>query len=216
MTISQALMLLGSYLVGSISFGYIVVEIKKGIDIRTKGSKSTGATNVTRELGKTWGKIVMILDGLKGFCISATAIFLFWNNYWIIGLAILLVDVGHVFPIFIKFKGGKGVATFIGALFPLIVFCLLSFTDPWTYIGLAMVIIGWLIIKKIRKIMSLSSIGLMTLLILYFGGLILFTSFSSHYPIAICVIITSLFVIFNHRENIERLWDRKEPTSDLI
>lgn len=213
MTAYQVLLLLGSYLVGSIPVGYLIVKKKKGIDIRTKGSGVTGATNVSRELGKTWGRIVALIDGLKGFVVSAVSIFFFWDDLWIVGLTILIVVSGHVFPVWLKFKGGKGVATFVGSLLPILVFYFASFHHPWTYAGFAAVLIGFIIVHKLRRMMGLSSISLMVMIILYFFGVSLYT-----YLIAFTILITltALFVIFNHRENLVRIWGGKEPAKGGI
>ncbi len=213
MTAYQVLLLLGSYLVGSIPVGYLIVRKKKGIDIRTKGSGVTGATNVSRELGKTWGRIVAILDGLKGFVASAVAIFFFWGNFWIVGLTILAAVGGHVFPVWLKFNGGKGVATFIGSLLPVLVFYFANFHHPWTYAGFAAILIGFIIVHKLRRMMGLSSISLMVLIILYFFGVSLYTQLLIF---TVFIVLTALFVIYNHRENLVRIWNRKEPSKGGI
>ena len=213
MTAYQVLLLLGSYLVGSIPVGYLIVREKKGIDIRTKGSGVTGATNVSRELGNTWGRIVAILDGLKGFLASAVAIFFFWSDLWIVGLTILVVVSGHVFPVWLKFKGGKGVATFIGSLLPVLVFYFASFHHPWTYTGFAVILIGFIVVHKLRRMMGLSSISLMVLIILYFFGVSLY---SQLFIFTIFIVLTALFIIYNHRENLVRIWNGKEPAKGGI
>jgi glycerol-3-phosphate acyltransferase PlsY len=209
----EFLLLLGSYLMGSIPTGHLIVKKMKGVDIRNIGSRSTGATNVNRILGRDWGRAVMIIDILKGFLVAILSL-LSGFNLWIIGMAILLVVVGHTFPIFIRFKGGKGVATFLGILISLLIFCFVEFPHPWTYGALLGIIVLWLIVHKSRRMMGLSSLFLMPLIILYFAGLTILVEFSL--TITIFMTLTSLLVVYNHRENWRRLWRGKESKTDLI
>jgi len=209
----EFLLLLGSYLIGSIPTGHLIVKKMKGVDIRNIGSHSTGATNVNRILGKNWGRAVMIIDVLKGFLIAILSL-LSGFNLWIVGMAILLVVVGHTFPVFIKFKGGKGVATFLGILISLLIFCFVEFPHPWTYGAMVIVVISWIIVHKSRKMMGLSSLFLMPLIIFYFAGLTIFVNFSL--TLTIVMTIICLFIVYNHRENWRRLWRGKESKTDLI
>lgn len=117
---SSVLILLGSYFAGSVPFGLVVARVVKGIDIREHGSKNIGATNVTRVLGWKWGALCFVLDVLKGalpvylpkllFAVGDPNI-----SHWRVaaGLAAIL---GHMFPIWLGFKGGKGVATALGVV----------------------------------------------------------------------------------------------------
>ena len=111
-----------SYLIGSIPTGYIIVKRLKGIDIRTIGSGSTGATNVKRVLGTKWFFTVMLLDGLKGMAAVYIAC-RFFNFFDYIGLtptlAAISVIIGHSKSVFLKFTGGKSVATGVGTLLAL-------------------------------------------------------------------------------------------------
>ena len=136
-----------SYLIGSIPTGYLIVKVKTGQDIRTIGSGSTGATNVKRVLGKKWFFIVMILDAIKG----ATPVVLarlFANDEWGIYavVAAILVIIGHSKPIFLQFKGGKSVASGVGTILAL---------NP--LVGLSIAVI-WGAITYISKYVSLGSI----------------------------------------------------------
>src|SRR5262249_13900285 len=109
-----------AYLLGSIPFGYLLVKTFRGEDIRLSGSGNIGATNVARSGAKGLGAVTLFLDTLKG----AVAVFLAWylafqndlfaptpEAYWVAATAALFAVLGHVFPIWLKFKGGKGVAT---------------------------------------------------------------------------------------------------------
>ena len=118
--------LLIAYLLGSIPFGYLIVKWKAGADVRRSGSGATGATNVTRTAGRAAGIATLILDAAKGFVAVLIARWLIGEegtNWAIAGAAVLAV-VGHIFPVWLKFKAGKGVATGLGvflALAPLAV-----------------------------------------------------------------------------------------------
>src|SRR5436309_13514136 len=123
--VTPAVFLLGSYLLGSIPFGYLAGRLQ-GIDIRQAGSCNVGATNVVRLLGKRYGYPVFTLDFLKGFgavkisMLMATGQPSEWNSPETFGIAAAISCViGHSYPAWLKFKGGKGVATSAGALFAL-------------------------------------------------------------------------------------------------
>jgi len=216
MSIIEFFVILGAYLLGSVPTGHLIVKKIKGIDIRNTGSGSTGATNVNRQLGRDWGRAVLILDALKGFLVATFVLIFFRFNLWVAGLAIFFVVLGHVYPVFLKFRGGKGVATFVGVLIPILVLCLGGFPHPWTYGAIAGVVMGWVIVYKLRKQMGLSSLFLMALVILYFGGLTAFTEFSAYSTLTIFITLLALFIIYNHRENWRRLWRSQEPKTDLI
>ncbi|HEY0546187.1 MAG TPA: glycerol-3-phosphate 1-O-acyltransferase PlsY [Pyrinomonadaceae bacterium] len=123
------LILIAAYLLGSIPFGYLIVRAKEGGDVRETGSGGTGATNVTRRAGKSAGIITLLLDAAKGLAaVYLARKFLtpdFGINWWVAAAAILSV-AGHIFPVWLGFRGGKGVATGVGvflALSPLAVAC---------------------------------------------------------------------------------------------
>src|SRR5580658_9902316 len=109
------LVLVVAYLVGGIPFGYLLVKLKTGEDVRSKGSGNIGATNVLRTTGRAIGILTLLLDIGKGF-------FAVWFAAWLTGsspewmsLAALAVMGGHAYPVFLKFQGGKAVASFVGA-----------------------------------------------------------------------------------------------------
>src|SRR5688500_11562142 len=109
----EAAAVVGSYLAGSIPFGLVVARAR-GVDIRAVGSKNIGATNVARALGKKLGALVLFLDALKGLLptlVARHALHLDDNLVALVGLAAIL---GHVFPVWLRFRGGKGVATALG------------------------------------------------------------------------------------------------------
>jgi acyl phosphate:glycerol-3-phosphate acyltransferase len=123
------LVLIAAYLLGSIPFGYLLVRWMQGADVRESGSGGTGATNVSRRAGKLAGVVTLLLDAAKGALAVVLARWLladdFGINWWVAAAAILAV-VGHCFPVWLGFRGGKGVATGVGvflSLYPLAVAC---------------------------------------------------------------------------------------------
>ncbi|WP_369689466.1 glycerol-3-phosphate 1-O-acyltransferase PlsY [Williamsoniiplasma luminosum] len=139
------------YFIGSISWSIIVVKYVKGIDIRAVGSKNAGATNTTRELGKYWGFIVALLDGCKSVVTALIAMLfsmipndLFKETSYFIPM--LFVLIGHCYPIYYKFKGGKAVASFMGFLFV---------ANPF-YFGFFL-LVWFVVVWKTRKV-SIASI----------------------------------------------------------
>ncbi|MGH9667957.1 MAG: glycerol-3-phosphate 1-O-acyltransferase PlsY, partial [Bryobacteraceae bacterium] len=109
------LALLLAYLLGGIPFGYLLVKWKTGGDVRTSGSGNIGATNVLRTTGRTAGVVTLLLDVAKGFCAVWLASALTGGSVFWTSAAALAVMAGHAYPVFLKFRGGKAVASFIGA-----------------------------------------------------------------------------------------------------
>ncbi|MCD7879314.1 MAG: glycerol-3-phosphate 1-O-acyltransferase PlsY [Candidatus Gastranaerophilales bacterium] len=185
-----------SYIIGSIPTGYIIVKAIKGIDIRTVGSGSTGATNVKRVLGKKWFFIVMFIDALKGALpvMYAHRYLNFVDE--LNGLSPVLAGlgaiIGHSKSVFLKFTGGKSVATGVGVLIGL---C-------WQA-GLSVALI-WGIITYISKYVSLGSviaISLSPIIIYAFNQNLYYVGFA-----AICAV----YVVIMHKPNIIRLLEGKE------
>ena len=170
-----------SYLCGSIPFGLVISHIFKKDDPRSIGSKNIGATNVLRTAGVMLGLFTLILDILKGFIAIKITLML---NSDMIGLSMTFVIIGHIFPIWLKFKGGKGVATFIGVLlaYNFQLFLLFTFT--------------WLLCALLFKYSSLSAI------IALITNLISTIAFDLNY---IYFIIVSFLILIKHFSNIQRL-----------
>lgn len=120
-----------AYLLGSIPFGYLIVRLKGGGDVRETGSGGTGATNVTRRAGRGAGLLTLALDALKGAAAVVVARYFLTEDFsvsWWVVVAALAAVLGHVFPVWLRFRGGKGVATGLGvflSLAPLAVLCAL-------------------------------------------------------------------------------------------
>ncbi len=184
------IIILISYFLGSIPFGYIISKLK-GIDITKFGSGNIGATNVGRALGKRYFFIVLFLDALKGFLPVLLFKQLYGFEYAI--LAGLFVVIGHSFSIFMKFRGGKGVATGLGISLGLI--------PIETMIGFLI----WFLVLWTFKIMALSSI--VAAISVFIAVLILQKSLI----IKIVIGILAFLIVLKHKSNIERMMKGVEP-----
>jgi acyl phosphate:glycerol-3-phosphate acyltransferase len=199
-----AALLVGSYLLGSIPFGYLAGRLV-GIDIRQAGSGNVGATNVVRVLGKRYGYPVFALDVLKGFGAVKISMLIAsgrppdWNSPEIFGIIAAMSSVlGHLYPPWLKFNGGKGVATSAGAL--------LALTPLATLIGVAI----WIIVFCLTRYVSLASIVAavaLPIVILVFSSQDQNKGKSLFYSSA-CV---AAVIIWRHRSNVFRLMRGTEP-----
>lgn len=190
-----AFVIAASYLIGSIPTGYIVVKMFKGEDIRTIGSGSTGATNVKRVMGKKWFIAVMLLDALKGALpVFLTAYFstALWNLGLLPVLSAVFVILGHSKSIFLGFTGGKSVASGIGTLLAL----------NW-HAGLIIAAI-WAVVTWFSKYVSVGSIVAMVI------APFLMWFLNSPVAYIIYAALAAVYVIYLHRENIQRLKDGNE------
>ncbi|MFL6499728.1 MAG: glycerol-3-phosphate 1-O-acyltransferase PlsY [Candidatus Udaeobacter sp.] len=199
----MATIIIVSYLLGSIPFGYMAGRIA-GIDIRNAGSGNVGATNVVRVLGKRYGYPVFALDVLKGFAAVKISMAICgqhpeWNSPEISGMVAATSSVlGHVFPPWLKFKGGKGVATAAGAL--------LALTPIATFMGVAV----WIIVFWLTRYVSLASVVAtvaLPILILIFGA----PDRHSGTLLAYCSVCVAALVVWRHRSNLSRLLRGTEP-----
>ncbi|OVE73810.1 acyl-phosphate glycerol 3-phosphate acyltransferase [bacterium B17] len=183
-----------AYLFGAIPFGLLAAK-SKGIDIRTAGSGNIGATNVLRVMGKKWGILVLLLDAMKGFIPAKFFPILAASqaeNINIQGLGVacaLLAVAGHNWPVYLKFKGGKGIATTAGAL--------LGFAPAALGTGLA----AWIIVFAISKYVSLASITAALVIPTY--AWIMYRSDGFLIPIILTLLGT--VAIIRHKANISRL-----------
>ena len=183
---------LGSYLLGSIPFGFILTKIFLKKDIRDIGSGNIGATNALRTGHKGLGYSTLVLDIAKAI-LPVLYVKLNYPDY--IFIASLCAFLGHVFPIWLKFKGGKGVATYIGILF--------SINQIYGLIF----ILSWAITFLISRYSSLSSI-VASLTIPIF--LIYLENYSSNF-----FIIMFVLILFTHRENVKRLKNKEETKTKI-
>ena len=183
--------LIVSYLIGSISSAIIICKIVGLPDPRTQGSKNPGATNVLRFGGKKIAAFVLIFDGLKGAIPVITANY-FGLSLFELTFILLFAFLGHVFPLFFSFKGGKGVATYLGGLIGINLL-----------IGLTFAII-WLIVAKVLKFSSLAALIATILSPIYFYLI------TANLQAALVIGLIGLFIIYNHRTNIKRLIKKEE------
>lgn len=192
----ELLIIILGYLIGSIPWALIIGKLFYGIDIREKGSGNLGGTNALRVLGKIPGISIMILDALKAFLYMIIINFI---DSSLIAYGGLMVCIGHCFPIFANFKGGKAVACSCGYVLGLNILIehkiLLTFVIP---------MLVWLIVLLITRYMSLASMsGLIAAAI---TSLIFF----DNKLYAVLILLLCLFVIFMHRSNINKLINHKE------
>ena len=187
------IIILFSYFLGSIPFGYLLTKIFLQKDIREIGSGNIGATNVLRTGNKYIGYTTLLLDILKAI-IPIIFVKFYYIDY--LYIASLCVFLGHVFPIWLKFKGGKGVATYVGIL------CCLNI-----YLGISFGIV-WLISFFIFKYSSLSSLlGSLSIPIVNF--------FILKEDVIFFFIIMFVLIFYTHRENIKRLLNRSESKTKI-
>ena len=183
---------LGSYLIGSIPFGFRLTKLLLKKDIRRIGSGNIGATNALRTGNKFIGYTTLLLDVAKAV---APVLYIKYNYSDFIYIASLSVFLGHVFPIWLKFKGGKGVATYVGILFSI------------NLIYGTIFIISWMIIFLISKYSSLSSIIASLAVPIY---LLYFENVNS-------IFFGTMFILifFTHRDNVKRLKNKEESKTKI-
>ncbi len=182
---NQALVLVVAYLLGSIPFAYLAGRLN-GVDLRTVGSGNLGATNVFRTLGRTVGITVMVLDIAKGAAAVLIAQWVVGGSWWPIAAGALAI-IGHVFPVWTGFKGGKGVAVGAGALVGLV---------P---LASAVLIVLWFVIVLLTRYVSVASI------VCALAAAPLAWAFGAPWSYVAFIALAALFVILKHRENIQRL-----------
>ena len=187
-----------AYLIGSVNFSVIFSKKFAGFDVREKGSGNAGTTNMLRSVGKGPAALTLICDILKGvvsilLAIAAGSIFKNTDQALLVQIAAIAVVIGHTFPIFFKFKGGKGVATSLGVLL----------MTNWQ-IGLICLVFGLLLIILTRMVSlgSCAAAVLYPVLTLFINQHYIVTGNSSYF---IYSIILAVIVLFNHRENIKRI-----------
>lgn len=188
------LFLVLAYLAGSAPFGYLIPKMK-GIDIRTIGSKATSSTNVSRALGWRWGIINIILDVSKSYFPVMLAL-RYLANPWEIIIVALMPVLGHIFPIWLNFKGGKGGAPFYGAMI-----ALAGIKSPLILLGLAF----FIIILAIFKRTSVANLSLPWILAFF----AFFTL--KDIPLAVYSLLGAIIIAVALRENIKRLAKGTEP-----
>jgi len=187
-----------AYLLGAIPFGYLFVRYAMGKDIRTMGSGNIGATNVHRTAGRGAGVVVLVLDIAKGYLALWIAGRLTHDSSMGLALSALAVMAGHAYPVFLGFKGGKAVASFIGAFL---------YIAP---VALAIVLAVFVVVVALSKHISLGSI---TAALLF--PLVVWWSMHPARPILMAALIAGLFITYRHKDNISRLLSGTESVFSL-
>ena len=181
-----------SYLLGSVPFGLVLTKIFLKKDIREIGSGNIGTTNVLRTGKKSLAVATLVLDLFKGY-FSIFVTFIYFDN--LISYSALICFIGHIFPVWLKFKGGKGVATYLGVILALSYKFFLIFG------------IAWLVLSFLFRYASLSSI--ISSLIVFVYSYIFINNFS------LILFIFFVIIIYTHRENIVRLKNSEESKIKL-
>ena len=202
-----------AYLLGSIPFGYLIVRATQSADIRETGSGGTGATNVSRRAGKAAGIVTLVLDALKGTAAVAVAKVIIGlplfgagmhfgsspeNAYWWVAAAAIAVIVGHIFPVWLRFRGGKGVATGVGVLLMLAPIVI-------AFAGVIFALVVWrTCYVSLGSIVAATIIPAVTLIQNLIRPTVGFA------PLLIAETAAAVLIIFAHRANLGRLIDGTE------
>ncbi|KAF6511647.1 glycerol-3-phosphate 1-O-acyltransferase PlsY [Geobacillus sp. FSL K6-0789] len=186
-----ALILLLAYLLGSIPFGLLVGKIGYGIDIREHGSGNLGGTNTFRVLGAKAGTIVIVGDMLKGTLAASLPMFFSVPVHPLLAGAVAVV--GHMYPVFAKFRGGKAVATSGGVML---------FYSPLFFLSLIAV---FLVVLAVSRYVSLSSMAAALYAVVYT------VFFTDDIPLKVAVLLLASFIFYRHRANIKRILNKTEP-----
>lgn len=182
-----ALLMGVSYLVGSLPIGVIISRLKYGIDIREMGSGNIGATNMKRTFGWCAGSIVFLLDFLKGALPVLILVKVFPEAYWLFTMSAITIILGHCFSLYLKFSGGKGVATSLGCYAILVPQAALVFG------------VAYLILALLSRISAVGSIGGIIAVLIYIV-------ITRPMPQSIMLIVsTSIIMVIRHQSNIKRL-----------
>ena len=190
------LLAVASYLFGAIPFGLLISRRVKGIDIRKFGSGNIGATNVVRVVGRNWGILVFFLDFLKGFVPVVATCLILTPDYPFLDRASILVVfaavAGHNWPVYLKFRGGKGVSTSIGSTMALSIFF------PFLRLPLLISLAVWVLVFLVSRLVGLASLLCAFSLV---AGCLVFAGVSPEFKLLSFII--ALFITIRHRQNIK-------------
>lgn len=190
--IMSLIYIVAGYLLGSICSAVIICRLFSLPDPRTQGSNNPGATNVLRIAGKPYAIMVLLADMLKGF-IPVIIAYAFGANATILGYVCFAAVLGHVYPVFFKFKGGKGVATALGGLLGV------------NFLLGSMTLLTWLVVAVISRYSSLAAI--VAIVLAPFYSILVHHNLNSFIPLA----LVTLLVVYKHHANLVRLMDGTEP-----
>ena len=193
-----------SYLLGAVPVGYIIYKLKNGGDIRNEGSGNVGGTNVARTTGAFAGTLTVVLDAIKGFVPVLALYYLFPKDLILLVFVGVAAVIGHDFPVYLKFRGGKGISTSFGVIIGL---CSFPFngTSVWLRIlPIFIIFFTWVIVFLASRIVSLGSLIAAALS----GPVFYFTKHTIH-AVIIGIFIFALTALA-HRDNIKRLIRKEE------
>lgn len=185
---TSILVLIAAYAIGAIPFGFLLVKLKSGKDVRDLGSGNIGATNVLRTTGRVAGVITLLLDIVKGVVAVWLADRFEEGSLELMSAAALAVMAGHAYPVFLKFQGGKAVATFVGAF---------AYLTPLALLAVMIVFVVTVVVTRYISLGSVLAAGtfpLAVFLILHPPTMVLLAS-----------IIAGAFIVYRHRANMERI-----------
>ncbi len=193
-----------AYLLGSIPFGYLIVRLSRGEDIRKAGSGNIGATNVARSAAPVLGILTLILDASKGLLAVVLALGIAARSApaessQVATMAALLAIAGHIFPVWLKFQGGKGVATGVGAFIPL---------APKAVLIVLGIFLGMVMIFRYVSLASIAAAGAFPVAAYLLGG---YSSRAS----AVLLVAAALLIVVRHHQNISRLLTGTESRFEL-
>jgi len=192
------IILVVAYLIGSIPFGYLIVRKKMGADIRQTGSGGTGATNVSRRAGKAAGVLTLLLDAAKG-CAAVVIARVVSGDDWVIAAAAIAALVGHIFPVWLGFRGGKGVATGVG------IFLVLA---PIALLCAGVIFIAIVVSTRYVSLGSITAAVLIPVFV-WLQSVFVEPVFDLR-PLLTAAIAGAALIVFAHRGNIKRLASRTE------
>jgi acyl phosphate:glycerol-3-phosphate acyltransferase len=187
-----------AYLLGSIPFGYVIVRLKTGSDIRASGSGNIGATNVLRTTGRAAGVLTLLLDFAKGYvAVWLASRITGADPVWTSAAAVAAL-LGHAYPVFLRFKGGKAVATTVGAFL---------FLTPSAIVAVMAVFVVAVALTRFISLGSILAAGLFPLAVWMIAH--------PPFPVIYASIFAGAFIVYRHRENIRRLHEGTEHVLSL-
>lgn len=203
MDLTTVLLLVGAYLFGAVPFGLLIGWVR-GKDVREHGSRNIGATNVGRVVGRGWGYACLLLDVLKGFVPTLVAGLILVRNpidaavlgQWL--LVAVVAVLGHVFPVYLRFRGGKGVATTVGVALGIY---------PYFTVAMAVALVGYAVA---RLATGLVSVGSLTIAIVFPLSFFVYMrtmglSLAEFWPLLAVAVLLAILIVVRHRANIVRL-----------
>ncbi len=188
----EAAAIICGYLIGSIPFGYLIGKMVSGKDVREGGSGATGATNVTRQLGIKWGIPVAVLDISKGAVPVILTQKIAPAPEWLFAAVALATIIGHIYPVWLHFRGGKGISTALGAAIVI---------APWGSVIAVVAFIAAFAIGRLVSVGSLAAVVVYAVSVLAFGSKIGALSLGAK----IFAVALPIIVIWTHRKNIGRI-----------